>query len=96
MVERSFAWLSRSWRLNTIFERSQAHLIAFVAIAFILILSLAASSALSSTNSAPDVYKQALNCQVAGPDLGLPVVERLPVAGIGDSPLHHDADLVRD
>jgi Transposase DDE domain len=38
-VERSFAWLSRYRRLNTIFERSKEHLIAFVAIAFISILS---------------------------------------------------------
>jgi hypothetical protein len=33
-VERSFAWLSCYRRLNTIFERSKDHLIAFVAIAF--------------------------------------------------------------
>jgi hypothetical protein len=39
VVERSFAWLSRYRRLNTIFERSKDHLIAFVAIAFISILS---------------------------------------------------------
>ena len=32
------AWLSRYRRLNTIFERSKDHLIAFVAIAFISIL----------------------------------------------------------
>jgi hypothetical protein len=38
-VERSFAWLSRYRRLNTIVERSREHLIAFVAIAFISILS---------------------------------------------------------
>ena len=38
MVERSFAWLSRYRRLNTIFERSKDHLIAFVATAFISIL----------------------------------------------------------
>jgi transposase len=38
-VERSFAWLSRYRRLNTIFERSKAHLLAFVAIAFISILA---------------------------------------------------------
>jgi transposase len=38
-VERSFAWLSRYRRLNTIFERSKQHLIAFVAIAFISILA---------------------------------------------------------
>jgi hypothetical protein len=36
---RSFAWLSRYRRLNTIFKRSKEHLIAFVAIAFISILS---------------------------------------------------------
>jgi transposase len=39
VVERSFAWLSRYRRLNTIFERSKEHLIAFVVIAFISILS---------------------------------------------------------
>src|SRR5271166_5384584 len=39
VVERSFAWLSRYRRLNIIFERSKEHLIAFVAIAFISILS---------------------------------------------------------
>jgi transposase len=39
VVERSFAWLSRYRRLNTIVERSKDHLIAFVAIAFISILS---------------------------------------------------------
>jgi hypothetical protein len=39
MVERSFAWLSRYRRLNTIVERSKEHLIAFIEIAFISILS---------------------------------------------------------
>src|SRR3954451_11706627 len=39
VVERPFAWLSRYRRLNTIFERSKEHLIAFVAIAFISILA---------------------------------------------------------
>jgi hypothetical protein len=39
VVERSFAWLSRYRRLNTIFERSKEPLIAFVAIAFISILA---------------------------------------------------------
>ena len=39
VVERSFAWLSCYRRLNTIFERSKEHLIAFVAIAFISILA---------------------------------------------------------
>jgi hypothetical protein len=39
VVERSFAWLSRYRRLNTIFERSKEHLIAFVAIALISILA---------------------------------------------------------
>jgi transposase len=38
-VERSFAWLSRYRRLNTIFERSKDRVIAFVAIAFISILA---------------------------------------------------------
>ena len=39
VVERSFAWLSRYRRLNTIFERTKPHLIAFVEIAFISILA---------------------------------------------------------
>ena len=39
VVERSCAWLSRYRRLNTIFERSNEHRIAFVAIAFISILA---------------------------------------------------------
>jgi transposase len=39
VFERSFAWLSRYRRLNTIFERSKDHLVAFVAIAFISILA---------------------------------------------------------
>jgi transposase len=39
LVERSFAWLSRYRRLNTIVERSKEHLIAFVEIALISILS---------------------------------------------------------
>jgi transposase len=39
VVERSFAWLSHYRRLNTIFEHSKEHLLAFVAIAFISILS---------------------------------------------------------
>jgi hypothetical protein len=39
VVDRCFAWPSRDRRLNTIFERSNEHLIAFVAIAFISILS---------------------------------------------------------
>jgi transposase len=39
VVERSFAWLSRYRRLNTIFERSKDHLIAFISIAFISILA---------------------------------------------------------
>jgi transposase len=39
VVERSFAWLSRYRRLNTIFERSKEYLTTFVAIAFISILA---------------------------------------------------------
>jgi transposase len=39
VVERSFAWLSRYRRLNIIFERLKDHLVAFIAIAFISILS---------------------------------------------------------
>jgi transposase len=39
VVEQSFAWLSRYRRLNTIYERSKEHLIAFITISFISILS---------------------------------------------------------
>lgn len=39
VVERSFPWLSRYRRLNTIVERTKEHLVAFVEIAFISILS---------------------------------------------------------
>jgi hypothetical protein len=39
VVERSLAWISRYRRLNTIFERIEAHLVAFIEIAFISILS---------------------------------------------------------
>src|SRR5687768_7589068 len=39
VVERSFSWLARYRRLNTIVERTKEHLGAFVEIAFISILS---------------------------------------------------------
>jgi hypothetical protein len=39
VVECSLAWISRCRRLNTIFERTEAHLIAFIEIAFISIPS---------------------------------------------------------
>jgi transposase len=39
MVERSFGWLSRYRRWNTMFEWTREHLIAFVEIAFVSILS---------------------------------------------------------
>jgi hypothetical protein len=38
-MERSPAWISRYRRLNTIFERTEGHLVAFIEIAFISILS---------------------------------------------------------
>ena len=38
-MERSLAWISRYRRLNTIFERTEGHLVAFIEIAFISILS---------------------------------------------------------
>jgi hypothetical protein len=38
-VERSLARISRYRRLNTIFERTEGHLVAFIEIAFISILS---------------------------------------------------------
>ena len=39
VVERSFAWVSNYLRLNTIFERTREHLVAFIEIAFVSILS---------------------------------------------------------
>ena len=39
VVERSPAWTSRYRRLNTIVERTEGHLVAFIEIAFISILS---------------------------------------------------------
>ena len=39
MVERSFSWIADYWRLNTIFERTREHLVAFIEIAFVSILS---------------------------------------------------------
>jgi len=39
VVERSFSWLARYRRLNTIFDRTKDHLIAFIEIAFVSILS---------------------------------------------------------
>src|ERR687890_620754 len=39
VVERSFSWISNYRRLNTIFERTKEHLVAFIAIAFVSILS---------------------------------------------------------
>jgi hypothetical protein len=39
VVERSLAWISRYRRLNTIFEWTEGHLVAFIEIAFISILS---------------------------------------------------------
>jgi hypothetical protein len=38
-MERSFSWISNYRRLNTIFERTKEHLIAFVEIAFVSILA---------------------------------------------------------
>jgi len=38
-MERSFAWISRYRRLNTIFKRTEEHLVAFIEIAFVSILS---------------------------------------------------------
>ena len=39
VVERSFAWVANYRRLNTIFERTKEHLVAFIEIAFVSILS---------------------------------------------------------
>ena len=38
-MERSLAWISRYRRLNTIFERTKKHFVAFIEIAFVSILS---------------------------------------------------------
>ena len=38
-MERSPAWISRYRRLNTIFERTEEHLVAFIEIAFVSILA---------------------------------------------------------
>jgi hypothetical protein len=39
VVERSFSWISRYRRLNTIFDRSKEHLVGFIEIAFVSILA---------------------------------------------------------
>ena len=39
VVERSFSWIANYRRLNTIFERTKEHLVAFVQIAFVSILA---------------------------------------------------------
>jgi hypothetical protein len=39
VVERSLTWVSLYHRLNTIFKRTEGHLVAFIEIAFISILS---------------------------------------------------------
>jgi hypothetical protein len=37
--KRSFAWISRYRRLNTIFDQTKEHLVAFIEIAFVSILA---------------------------------------------------------
>ena len=39
VVKRSFSWIANYRRLNTIFERTKEHLVTFIEIAFISILS---------------------------------------------------------
>jgi transposase len=39
VVERSFSWIANYRRLNTIFDRTKEHLVAFIEIAFVSILS---------------------------------------------------------
>jgi hypothetical protein len=39
VVERSFAWIPRYWRSNTIFDQAKEHLVAFIEIAFVSILA---------------------------------------------------------
>ena len=59
-VERSFSWISRYRRLNTIVERTKEHLVAFVEIAFVSILSRRLKRLV--TQAAPaDVHEQPLN-----------------------------------
>jgi hypothetical protein len=38
-MERSLAWISRYRRLNTIFDRTKEHLVAFIEIALVSILA---------------------------------------------------------
>ncbi|MCW2239215.1 hypothetical protein [Azospirillum canadense] len=38
-MERSFGWLALYRRLNTVVERTKEHLVAFIEIAFVSILS---------------------------------------------------------
>ncbi|MGF7212578.1 hypothetical protein GGE65_007213 [Skermanella aerolata] len=53
IVERSLGWISRYLRLNTIFERTEAHLVAFIEIAFISILSRRFVRLLNPANQRP-------------------------------------------
>jgi transposase len=39
VVERSFSWIANYRRLNTIFDRTKEHLVAFIEIAFVSILA---------------------------------------------------------
>jgi len=39
VVERLLGWMSRYRRLSTVFERTEAHLVTFIEIAFVSILS---------------------------------------------------------
>ena len=59
MVERSLAWISRYRWLNTIFERTEQHLVAFIEIAFVSILSRRLKR-LASEDVSADVDEQPL------------------------------------
>jgi transposase len=39
VVERSFSWIANYRRLNTIFDRTKEHLVAFIEIAFVSIVA---------------------------------------------------------
>src|SRR5687767_7836983 len=66
VVERSFSWMSNYRRLNTLFERTKGHLVAFIEIAFVSSQSSpGAWSAWSSSRSVPDLYEQRLRGVIA-------------------------------
>jgi hypothetical protein len=57
--ERSFPWISRYRRLNTIFKWIKEHLVAFIKIASVSILARRLKR-LAASEIMPDVYEQPL------------------------------------